>query len=316
MNIVIVGYGEMLEALILGVMNSSDKISGVFRVENVRMSSIHRIFYDFFNLSSDFNIVQKYNLYDIKAKSVNCNDFRKIIKRLDTDIILVGSWCEKFSPDTINTPKKACINVHPSLLPKYRGPNPYMQVILHNENTTGISFHLMDDGYDTGKIIHQVRTKVFPNDTGLSLKLRSCDIVKNEIPYLLDNIDDKLETACSQNKNEASYQRRVPLKDCILDFQKETSAQIERKVRAFYPWMKCFIPYNNEFISFSQCSISDEITTKEPAQIIKISDNSLQIVCADNKSIIFSNLRVLNPFYNKISRFYIKNFVKINSKAV
>ena len=82
MNIVIVGYNEMLRALILGLLASDSKIVGVFRHENVIYSPIKKFFYDLFNPSTDLNFVKAYKLYDIKAKSVNSDEFRKDLKQI------------------------------------------------------------------------------------------------------------------------------------------------------------------------------------------------------------------------------------------
>ena len=145
MRIVIVGYGEMLQALISGVLKTQHEIVGVFRQEYITMNPIQRTIKDLLNPSSDCNFIRTQQLKEIKANSVNSKEFIQALEKLKVDLILVGSWSEKFSMQTINTPKKGCINVHPSLLPKFRGPNPYIQVIMHNETKTGITFHQMDN---------------------------------------------------------------------------------------------------------------------------------------------------------------------------
>ncbi len=315
MNIVIVGYDEMLQALISGISKSDNKIVGVFRHDNVIFSPLKKLFIDLFNPSSDFNLIKAYKLYDIKAKSVNSEEFRKEIKRLKTDIIIVGSWSEKFSAQTINTPKIACINVHPSLLPKYRGPNPYLQVILNNEEITGITFHLMDINYDTGAILFQRKVKILPTDNGKSLKLRCCDTVQKEVCVFLKNFKEKLLNPVSQNEAISSYQPRIELKDCIFDFKNETSEKILRRIRAFSPWLKCYIPYQNQFFSFEKYKLLNKEGKQISGQIVSKGKNSISIVCSDNKIIRFSNLQLVIPFSEFITKIYLKNFVKINSIA-
>ena len=97
MKIVIVGYGEMFNALITGVLNSGHEIAGVFRKENILYSPFRRLVYDWIMPSEDRLFVKSLGLNDIKAESVNSGKFIEEIKRLNTDIILVGSWGEKFS---------------------------------------------------------------------------------------------------------------------------------------------------------------------------------------------------------------------------
>ncbi len=315
MNIVIVGYGEMLKALITGILTTENNIVGVFRHENVLFSPFKKFFYDIFSPSADYHFIKAHKLYEIKAKSVNSENFRKEIKKLKTDIIIVGSWSEKFSVQTINTPKMACINVHPSLLPKYRGPNPYIQVILNNEKQTGITFHLMDVNYDTGAILYQKEVKILPSENGQSLKLKCCTAAQEEVPILLKNLKGKLKNSVSQNETISSYQHKIELKDCILDFKNDTSEQITRKIRAFYPWLKCFIPYRNQFFSFEKYKIIDKQNNKPSGHIISKGKKSISIVCADNKIIRFTDLKMVIPFSKFITRLYLKKFVKINSIA-
>lgn len=315
MKVVIVGYGEMFSSLIAGVMNAGHEIVGVFRHENVLYSPIKRYLFDRLVPSADRLFVKNLGLYDIKAKSVNSPKFQEEIKRLGADIILVCSWSERFSAQTLNTPKIACINTHPSLLPKYRGPNPYTQVILKGEETSGVTFHLMDVNYDTGAILHQSETQVSKEDTGLSLKLKCCDIARKEIVNLFETFDDKISNPISQNEKDATYYNQLALGDSILNFRDETSEEIERRIRALTPWLNCHIAYKDEFFEFEKYKIFSRKSIKEPSTIVKKSNNSISIVCKDNKIIEFSGLKLKRPIAKYFTGLYLKHFVDINSKV-
>jgi len=316
MKIVIVGYGEMFRALVSGVLKTNHEIAGVFRVDNVKYSPLNRFLHDIFSPSDDYNFIRVHNLPEINAKSVNSPEFISEIKKLKADIIIVGSWCEKFSMQTINAAKKGCINVHPSLLPKYRGPNPYFQVIKNNEKTTGVTFHLMDVNYDTGLILHQAETPVLPNDTGLSLKLRCCDTAREEVIVLLNEFTKKIKNPISQNEKEATYQHQISLADSIIDFEKESAIETDRRIRALTPWLNCHICYKNEFFSFSNYRICPKSSKKRPASIVKITDNSISIVCKDGNVMEFSSLKIKRPFSKMITKLYLKKVIKINERAV
>lgn len=316
MKIVIIGYGEMLQSLIKGVMNTKHEIIGVLRHENIKLSSFKLFIKDIFAPSIDYNFIKLFKLKEIKANSVNSKKFIKTMNLLKPDIILVGSWSEKFSLKTINSAKKGCINIHPSLLPKYRGPNPYLQVILNNETKTGITFHLMDENYDTGNILYQSEVDILPNDNGQTLKNRCCNEVQIKLPDFLNNIDEFLSRKITQNPQNSSYQRQISLKETILDFEKETSYEIDRRIRALTPWINCYICYKNEFFSFEKHEIIDEFSSYAAASVINKSKDSISIVCKDKKIIQFSKLKINRPFSKIITRFYIKNIIKINSQAL
>ncbi len=316
MKIVIVGYGEMFNALITGVLNSGHEIAGVFRKENILYSPFRRLVYDWIMPSEDRLFVKSLGLNDIKAESVNSDKFIEEIKRLNTDIILVGSWGEKFSSKIIASPKIACINTHPSLLPKYRGANPYAQVILAGEKYSGITFHIMDENFDTGPVIHQAEVKISDYETGKSLKQKCCELARKEIVSLLKSFDEKIQIPIKQNEKLATYQKQLTLEDCILNFSEESSVKIQRRIRALTPWLKCHIPYKNEFFEFKKFTVYDNKVDFEPASIIKKTSNSIFIVCADRKIIEFSGLKLKRFLLLPFTKFYLKYFIKINSKAI
>ena len=166
LRVVIIGYGAMFTNLIAGTLDANCEIVGVFRKEMVKYNPIIRYLKDVFFPSLDYSYIKSYNLNEIQASGVNTKEFKKELLKLNPDIVLVGSWGEKISKEIYDIPKIATINAHPSLLPKYRGPNPYYWVIKNQEQTSGVSFHLVDDGFDTGAILAQEEVKIYPSDTG------------------------------------------------------------------------------------------------------------------------------------------------------
>lgn len=316
MKIVIVGYGEMLQAIVSGVLKTKHQIVGVFRHDNVLYRTFLSRIWEKIKPSMDYNFIKNLKLYDIKANSVNSQEFRDELKKLKADVVLVASWSEKFSMQTINMLKHGCINVHPALLPKYRGPNPYIHVILNQETQSGVTFHQMDVNYDTGAILHQSSIPVLTNDTGMSLKLRCCDLAHQEVQVLLNNFKEKASNPISQNEREATYQAQFPLADCILDFEKETAAEIDRKIRALTPWTKTFIPHKNQFFEFENYKVYNKTSEKDAAQIIRITENSVFIVCADKNVIEFSGLKLKSPLHSLFTSLYLHKFLKVNSKAI
>ena len=316
MKIVVVGYGEMFRALIVGILKTQNEIVGVFRHENVTLAPLDKKYNDILKPSDDCNFVRIHKLHDIQAKSVNSQEFIDAVKELQADIIITGSWSEKFSAQTINSPKIACINVHPSLLPKYRGPNPYLQTILHNEKKTGITFHLMDINYDTGSILHQAEVDIQPNETGLSLKNKCCNLAIKEVQTLLKDLPQKIKNQQSQNEKDATYYHHISLKESILNFEKETAEETDRRIRALSPWIKCYIAYKNDFFEFDNYKICKEKSRKEPATIVKKKNKSIIVVCKDGSLMKFSSLKSKRPFGKLLSGYYFNKIIKENEKAL
>lgn len=319
LKVVIIGHGEMLANLIAGALDAKCKIVGVLRYETVKCNTLRNKIRDFVVPTVDYSYIKSYNLNDINVKSVNSEAFKKEILKLNPDVILVGTWCEKLKKDVINLPKIAFINAHPSLLPKYRGPNPYLEVIRHMEEKSGITFHLMDENYDSGAILLQREVEITKHDTSKELKERIISKAREAVGELLLNLDDDFIIPLVQNEERATYYHNVEEKEVMIDFKK-TAEEISAQIRAFHPWYKCYFEYKNQFFSPDAYKIriiepenNNYENLKAGTVIHKCARaRELQIITGDKKIIQFAHVRL----YGKIKRFftrpYIKFFVKVN----
>lgn len=289
-KIVIVGYDQMFANLISGCISAGYNPVGVFRYEKTKINPFLLAIKDIVLPSKDKSFISGYNLHEINAKSVNSEEFRRELVRLNADIVFIASWGERFCKETINVPKVATINCHPSLLPKYRGPNPYVQVILNGETKTGITFHLVDENYDTGAILYQTEVEIKPDDTGGSLKARCAKIAGAEIGKLLLQMDNEMIVPVNQNEKFATYQPQMDEKDVLLNFE-HSSELIDNRIRAFKPWSKCFIPHKNVYFTFKEYEILEN-TCEHPGLLKKFDRNNFYIVAGDKKLIRFSGIKI------------------------
>lgn len=318
MKVVILGAGELLTNLIAGCMDANHEIVGVFRYDKVRLPSIDRTIVDLFNPSSEYTYIKSHKLYEIKAKSVNSAEFKKEILRLNADIVLVGSWGEKIKKPIINLPKIATINVHPALLPKYRGPNPYLQAIKHLEKKSGVTFHLMDENFDTGAILLQKTVEIKPEDTGAELRHRIALASRKGIRELLKKLDKEIIIPVKQDENKASYFPRITEEEVMLDFSK-SAEEVSAHIRAFHPWIKCYFSYKNHFfipnpykLEIIETKNKSELLSRQQAgEIIEKfhKDKSVTVLCGNNKFLKMSALE-LQGFSKFLTALYIKYRVK------
>lgn len=317
LKVVIIGYGEMLANLIAGALDAKCKIVGVLRYETVKYNSLRNKIRDFVAPSVDYSYIKSYNINDIKVKSVNSEEFKKEILRLNPDVILVGTWSEKLKKEIINLPKIAFINTHPSLLPKYRGPNPYLEVIRNQELKTGITFHLMDENYDSGAILLQREVEVQKYDTSKELKERIIRKIREAVGELLLNLDDDFIIPLVQNEDKATYYPHIKSEDVMLDFDK-SAEEISAHIRALHPWYRCFFEYKNQFFSPDAYKIriltpeNDKYKNLNPGTIVYKNSKTreLQILTGDRKIIQFVHVRLYGKLKRFFTRFYIKFFVQ------
>ena len=217
MRVIIIGRGNMLANLIRGCMLSKVDIVGVLRYENLYLSKFDLLLHDLFKSSPDLTLIKKHKLYDIKCKSANSAQFKNEILKLNADILLVGTWAEKLSNDVINMPAIGSINVHPSLLPKYRGATPIESAILNCDKITGLSFMVMSPQLDAGDIINQVKIKIDDRETGTSLREKVKKSIRDYLTNNLDKLFDKNIKTTIQDETKVIFVNPITREDEKID---------------------------------------------------------------------------------------------------
>ena len=316
LKVVVIGYGEMFTNLIAGTMDSGMEIVGVLRKEAVKYPRFFRWLKDIFNPSVEYNYIKSYNLPEIFAKSVNSSEFRMQLLKLNPDIVLVGSWGEKFEKKTYNIPKIATINAHPSLLPKYRGPNPYYWVIKNQEQISGVTFHLMDDKYDTGAILAQEEVKIYPSDTGKTLKERTVLIARGVVCELLKDLNEDIIIPLQQNEEKASYYSHP--EGFELDFKKSAEENYAT-IRAIYPWCEAYFYHNITALTPSHNKVTIEENKneyKEAGTIVEIDSKTktIAVLCENNKILKMTDVNLLKKQDRAFTKNYITYDIKVGDK--
>lgn len=309
MKIVILGKGLMLANLILGANDAQADIAGVFRYETTCGDSIELFFKDIFNPDYDLTLIKELRLKQLKFKSANCEEFRKFLIKENIDLILVGTWREKIEKETFIIPTIGTVNAHPSLLPKYRGPNPYMQTILNGEEYSGITLHLVDSNYDTGAILSQEKIKINKNDTSKELREKTAAKARQMVSKLICDLNNKIITPIPQIEKQSTYYSHINGDERMLDFKKQTSVEISRTIRALHPFLPTYITYKNKFyvVNPYEFEITDTKYPNKAGEVIEKDSkkSSLTMVCSDGVPIRFYKLKKYNLKY-RILKFFTK----------
>ena len=165
----------------------------------------------------------------------------QIVKNLKDkpDVGVLASYGKILSPEILVIPKYGILNIHPSLLPKYRGASPVQTVILAGDKETGVSIIKMDEKVDHGPIVAQFTEKILPADTAESLYLRlfagGTEVLLTILPtYLKDQIELR-----QQNHSQSTHTKKLSREDGKIDW-KWSPEKIERHVRAMHPWPGAF----------------------------------------------------------------------------
>ncbi|MDO5437613.1 MAG: formyltransferase family protein [bacterium] len=257
LRVIIAGYDKMLAALINGASDAGHEVVGVIRIDRVKYNRFTLFLKDIFVPSKDFSYIKSKNLYEIKAGSVNSKKFRKEVLKLKADLILVGSWSEKFLIETIELTKYGVINCHPSLLPKHRGANPYFWQIYSGDTKAGITFHYMDEGFDTGDILMQGAFDITPSMTGGSLKTKTCKVAEVMTGQLLSDLEENTVIPVKQDETKATYDKwSEDLR--IVDFEKEPPYCLHNKIRGMRPFAYPVVNYKGINYRIGHSELTEE----------------------------------------------------------
>ena len=307
MKVVILGKGAMLINLVKGAQDAGCEISGVLRYERVVLNPFKLFLHDFFKTNPDVTFIKKFKIPEVKVKSANCKKFREFLIKNNTDVLLVGTWREKIKKDVFDVPKIASINAHPSLLPAYRGPNPYFWTIRNGEKVSGVSFHLIDNGFDTGAILAQEEVKIYNSDTGKSLKDRTVLTARGVVCELLNALREDIIIPLTQREDKASYYSHP--ENLELDFTK-SAEENHALIRAAFPWTNAYFYHNNTCIAahHESLEISENDTEfSQPGTITNVNHRlkRISVLCGDNKILTFNI-----SLYKKYDRPFTPNYIK------
>ena len=332
MKVILIGKGKMLANMIESALESSVEIAGVMRYERTTLSPVQLFLHDLFKTSHDLTLIKQYKLPEIRCNSANSEEFRDYILKSNADILIVGTWREKIKKEIFSMPKIGTVNIHPSLLPRYRGPNPYMQVIRRGEKKTGVTIHLMDENWDTGAILLQKEIDIRPDDTGKELRERTFVAARELTGEFLKKIQTEVIIPIQQNESRATYFGNINEIEKMLDFKNKTAEELYATIRAFHPWLPCYITIGKHFLRVNPYKVTLEnppvSTLKEimykniesaisedkkenfiPGQIVAKDGktSSLTIVCKDGQTLKFEDLKLWGFFIRPFTGIFIKN---------
>jgi methionyl-tRNA formyltransferase len=235
MRIVFIGTGEIgvptLQALlkseheVIGVVTQSDKPVG--RAQSIEPPSIKKAL-----AATKMRVLQPARVKEQTAIEE--------IRALKPDVVVVMAYGQLLPREVLEIPKIACLNLHASLLPRWRGAAPIQAAIAAGDPETGITVMYMDEGLDTGDILLQRTIDILPDDTGGSLHDRLAKVAPGALLESLELLARERAPRTPQDNASATYAPKLKREDGKIDWSDSADA-IERKIRAFNPWPGAFM---------------------------------------------------------------------------
>lgn len=213
--------------------------------------------------------------------SLKTDESYEFIKAKEPDLIITAAYGKILPQRMLDIPKYGCINVHASLLPKYRGAAPVQYSIINGDDVTGVTIMKMDTGMDTGDMLTRTEVEIDINDTTDTLMAKLADAGRD---LLLDTIEDYIEgkiTSIKQDESAVTITTPIKPEDGILDWN-QTARQIHDKIRALSAWPGCSSTFNGKRIKIYASELeADSSEEAKPGEITFAGKGKLKVRCGE-----------------------------------
>jgi methionyl-tRNA formyltransferase len=185
-------------------------------------------------------------------------DFTNKLSKENFDLFIVVAYGKILPEKFINIPKFGSINIHYSLLPKYRGASPVESAILNGDKETGVAIQKMEYKMDSGPIIALEKTEILPDENSVELRKRLIKIGAHLlIKKLPDFINEKI-TLTKQDENDATYCKKIKKEDGLIDINTENAENLYNKFRAYFKWPRIFFFKEEKRIIIADAALENE----------------------------------------------------------
>lgn len=198
----------------------------------------------------------------------------KALRSLRPELVLVAAYGRILPPAVLRLPGHGCLNVHASLLPKYRGASPVQAAILRGDAETGVTIMLMDEGMDTGPVLARRSEQIRPDDTAGMLTDRLGHIGARLLVEVLPEWLAGRITPAAQDDRDATYCRPLRKSDGLIDWR-QSAAVIERQVRAMDPWPGAYTQWRGRLLKVLQAAEAPAATARAevpPGEVVALNN--------------------------------------------
>jgi methionyl-tRNA formyltransferase len=224
---------------------------------------------------------EKHQLPVFQPHSLRDPDEQSRLVALNADLMVVVAYGLLLPEAVLVAPKRGCVNLHASLLPRFRGAAPIHRAILSGDEKTGVTLMQMDIGLDTGDMLASVTTNISIGDTSADLHDRLSQLGAELLADNLHNILSGEISATRQDDNLATYAAKIERSEGLIDWSLPAYI-IERRIRGFTPWPGCYSHYNGVIIKIWRAAVLPSPPNPgQPGEILKVDKHAIVVQCGE-----------------------------------
>ena len=261
---------EALNIEIVAVYTQPDRKAG--RGQKLSASAVKQV-----ALTYDIPVEQPATF---KKSSTEGMEARQTLRSYQSDVMIVAAYGLILPIGVLITPTYGCLNIHASLLPRWRGAAPIHRALLAGDSETGITIMQMDKGLDTGEMLHKISAPIESNDTAASLHDKMAELGAQAISTVLQDLESYQEKAIKQDDSQANYAEKLIKSEGEIDWTQPVTV-IERQIRGLNPW-----PGTYTFLQGQRVKIlaslpvnTSQPTDKAAGTVISVGRKAILIAC-------------------------------------
>lgn len=221
----------------------------------------------------------------LQPEKANTPEFVETLRGLKPDLILVVAFGQILSEDILAVPKLFCMNLHSSLLPKYRGAAPINRAIINGDMETGITTMKMDRGMDTGDILLSRKVSVKDSDDAQSLHDTLAEEGGPLVLETLKRLEDDSLVPVPQDSSQASHAPKLKKSDGLIQWDREASA-LFNLVRGLQPWPGTFTFYQSKRLRVCKVETAPGDDPDKPGVVARVSDHGIEVGTGNGRLVI------------------------------
>ena len=235
----------------------------------------------------------------------------EILRELQPDILVVVAYGRLLPNDILELPKYGAINVHGSLLPKYRGSAPIQRAVLNGEKLTGVSTMYLAEEMDAGDVIYTAETEIGEFETSAQLFDRLADMGAELLVKTLVDIKNGTAPRTPQNHEEASFAPPLQKTECPIDWSK-SPREIVKHVYGMQTWPVATAVIDGGEFKIHAVAYTDNHTDKAAGEIVSAGKAGIEIACADGATVMITELQAAGKKRMKASDYLLGHPIQVN----
>ena len=273
-RIIFAGTPEFSIPSLLAVLNSKHQVCAVYTQPDRKAGRGRKL-----QASPIKQVALKHHIEVYQPISLKNTEAQAQLVALQADLMIVVAYGLLLPKAVLEAPRYGCINVHASLLPRWRGAAPIQRALIADDKVTGITLMQMNQGLDTGAILMSENCEILSDDIGQTLHDRLAQLGAQILTNTLDDIENL--PATPQDDNQATYAKKLEKQEAQLDWQ-EPAIILERKVRAFNPWPIAQVTLFNQTLRVWAAKALPSTITSEPiGTVIHCQHDGIDVVTGE-----------------------------------